>query len=199
MNTYHELGSLVRLAGGEHSVRRSGAIVTIDSSALLTDDPMSKGRISTAPPRTMCGLKDQQSAKIRELGHALIASGVVTLEDQAAALGLPRSTTWTILKGNHKSSGLSAGIVNRMLESRQLPSLARSKLLEYIDCKAAGLFGHNEVLRRRFISRISEKSISRSHLEGILKGIGRIPQNTIMWKRQQFVPAVERRTRQRRA
>ncbi len=55
------------------------------------------------------------------------------------ALGLCRSTTWTILKANHKSSGLSEALINRILRAPQLPPLVRSALLEYVDEKAAGL------------------------------------------------------------
>ena len=47
-------------------------------------------------PRTL------QAFKIRELGEALVAAGYVTLGEQADALGLCRSTTWTILRGTHR-------------------------------------------------------------------------------------------------
>jgi hypothetical protein len=100
-------------------------------------------------------LKARQSAKIRELGHALVLSGFCTLDEQAEVLGLSRSTTWTILKARHKSSGLSAKIINRMLASRQLPLLVRSKIIEYGKEKAAGLYGASRVHRRRFIARLS--------------------------------------------
>jgi hypothetical protein len=58
-------------------------------------------------------MKARQSAKIRELGQALIDAGL----RQADALGLRRSTAWTILKTRHKSTGLSAAIIERMLGS----------------------------------------------------------------------------------
>ena len=80
-------------------------------------------------------MKARQSSKIRELGDALIAEGYLTLDEQARVLGLGRSTTWTILKGNHKTSGLSAGIINRMLAAPRLPALVRARILEYIDEK----------------------------------------------------------------
>jgi len=51
-------------------------------------------------------MKARQAAKIRELGHALVDSGFMTLDEQAKALGLARSTTWTILRASHKGSGL---------------------------------------------------------------------------------------------
>src|ERR1043165_8731379 len=64
---------------------------------------------------SVCDMKRRQSAKIREIETALVASGVVGLDAQAQALGISRSTAWTILKGNHKASGLSASLVNRIL------------------------------------------------------------------------------------
>jgi hypothetical protein len=42
-----------------------------------------------------------------KLGQALIDAGLRTLDAQADALGLPRSTAWTIVKTCHKTSGLS--------------------------------------------------------------------------------------------
>jgi hypothetical protein len=56
-------------------------------------------------------MKAKQSSKIRKIGEALIAAGFRALDEQADALGLSRSTTWTILKGNHKNSGLSAATI----------------------------------------------------------------------------------------
>jgi hypothetical protein len=48
--------------------------------------------------------KARQTSKIRELKSALIQSGFIVLDEQANALGLSRSTTWTILRGDHKAS-----------------------------------------------------------------------------------------------
>ena len=71
-----------------------------------------------------------QFSKIEELVQALKSAGFVTLEEQAKALGLSRSTASTIRKVSHKASGLSASIINRMLAAPQLPAPARPKLLE---------------------------------------------------------------------
>jgi hypothetical protein len=70
---------------------------------------------------TGAGVKARQSSKIKELGDALIAIGCLSLDHQAEALGLARSTTWTILKASHKGSGLSATVINRMLATPQPP------------------------------------------------------------------------------
>jgi hypothetical protein len=69
--------------------------------------------------------KARQVTKIKELEAALTASGVVTLDEQARALGLSRSSAWAILKANHKSSGLSAASIKRMLSSPELPARVR--------------------------------------------------------------------------
>jgi hypothetical protein len=104
---------------------------------------------------TAADRKTRQAAKIRELGDALIASGIVTLDAQAAALGLSRSTTWTILKGNHKSSGLSAAIINRVLATPQLPPLIHTKILEYVEEKTAGLYGDGKTGLRKYVALLS--------------------------------------------
>ncbi len=93
---------------------------------------------------------DLQSRKIRELAEALIAAGYVGLDDQASAFGLPRSTTWTILHAKHKNSGLSASVIRRMLPQPRLPKLVRRKLLQYVEQKSSGAYGHTPQQVRRF-------------------------------------------------
>src|SRR3982074_1888353 len=82
-------------------------------------------------------MKARQSCKIRELGDALITAGFLTLDEQARALGLSRSTAWAVLKANHKASGLAAGTINQMLSSPALPTPARVTILTYVDEKPA--------------------------------------------------------------
>jgi len=104
----------------------------------------------------MVEFKARQSAKIREVGEALIADGIRVLDQQAKALGLSRSTTWTILKANHKSSGLSAAIIKRMLAAPQLPPRVRLKICEYIQEKSGGHYGDNGRKIDKFTARISD-------------------------------------------
>src|SRR5882724_10749798 len=106
-------------------------------------------------PFLMVEFKARQSAKIREVGEALIADGFCALDQQAKVLGLSRSTTWTILKASHKSSGLSAAIINRMLAAPQLPPRVRLKIYEYLQEKGAGHYGDNERKIVKFTARIS--------------------------------------------
>jgi hypothetical protein len=100
-------------------------------------------------------MKARQACKIRELAEAVEAAGFVTLDEQAQVLGLPRSTAWTIRRGSHKSSGLSASIINRMWVAPMLPLLVRAKILEYVKEKSAGMYGGSPVQRRRFTARLS--------------------------------------------
>src|ERR1700738_3159817 len=88
---------------------------------------------NNAPNHTLTDLKARQSSKIREIGDALITAGIVTLDAQAKALGLPRSTAWTILSAEHQDTGISARIICRMLSSERLPPLVSAKIMEYVE------------------------------------------------------------------
>ena len=81
--------------------------------------------------------KARQLSKIRELRLALRRAGLIGLDEQAQALGLPRSTTWKILKGGHRASGFSAMVISRMLSEPRLPPVVRIKILEYVRCRHA--------------------------------------------------------------
>ena len=109
---------------------------------------------SKTNPGVLSEMKARQSAKIRELGQVLIDVGLRSLDDQANALGLPRSTAWTILKACHKSSGLSAMIIERMLVSPQLPPRARAIIVEYVEEKSFGLYGGSRSRQQQFAVRL---------------------------------------------
>jgi hypothetical protein len=106
--------------------------------------------------KTIAEAKARQTSKIRELKVALIEAGLISLDQQARALGLGRSTTWKILSGTHKASGLSAGIVIRVLSAPDVPPLVRSKMLEYVQEKTDGIYGHNLKRSRNFSRRIGQ-------------------------------------------
>src|SRR6202048_5336763 len=115
-------------------------------------------------PGVLSEMKARQSAKIRELGQALIDAGLRTLDAQADALGLSRSTAWTIVKTCHKTSGLSAGSIERMLASK-LPPRARATIVEYVDEKSFGLYGGSRRQQQRFAVRLSNTIASSSGSE----------------------------------
>ena len=106
-------------------------------------------------PCDIAGMKARQRIKIQEIRNTLAFMGFLTLDEQAKVLGLPRSTAWSVLKPNHKSSGLSAGTVNRMLMSPGLPTPVRHKIFEYSREKIHGLYGHSERRRREFAACLS--------------------------------------------
>jgi hypothetical protein len=97
-----------------------------------------------------CDVKERQARKIKELAEVLESVGFLSLDDQAKALGLSRSTTWTILNAKHKNYGLSASVIRRVLTNPDLDPRVRSKIIEYVREKAAGAFGHNDTQLRRF-------------------------------------------------
>src|SRR4051812_39595250 len=78
-------------------------------------------RTRLAPSSIVARMKGRQCAKIRDLRQALIDAGYQSIDQQAMALGLSRSTAWAVLQGHHKASGLSAGIISRMMASPYLP------------------------------------------------------------------------------
>jgi hypothetical protein len=109
---------------------------------------------------SVADVKARQSSKIREIGEALITAGFVSLDAQATVLGLPRSTAWTILSAEHKSTGISAKIIGRMLSSERLPPLVRAKIIQYAEEKAAGIYGGTKTQHRRFASKLKSERIA---------------------------------------
>jgi hypothetical protein len=129
----------------------------MDSHSSDAFRPSSAARVQARtqrPPPHAARLKARQSSKISELTEAVESAGFLTLDEQAKALGLSRSTAWTVRKASHKVSGLSASIINRMLAAPELPALARTKILEYVEEKAAGLYGGSRSQRRKFAARL---------------------------------------------
>ena len=112
----------------------------------------------TIPPNH-AGLdaKGRQSFKITELSDALVKAGLLSLDEKATALGLSRSTTWTILTAKHKNSGLSVAVINRILQRSKLDPCVRAKLIEYVREKASGSYGHNKTQLRRFKESLSDR------------------------------------------
>ena len=102
----------------------------------------------------MSSVQSRQAEKIRELGEALIATGHLHLDEQATLLGLPRSTTWHLIHARHKTSGLSGSLIKQMLGQPRLPEQVRIKVLEYVDEKRAGQYGHKPPQVRRFIAAL---------------------------------------------
>jgi hypothetical protein len=119
-------------------------------------------------PLTAAEMKARQSIKLQEIANALVSAGFLSLDAKAKILGLGRSTTWTLLNGNHKSSGLSARVIGRILAEPSLPADVRAKVLEYIEEKASGRYGHSACRRKKFISALAIVG-KNSHAAGLAK------------------------------
>ena len=111
-------------------------------------------------------MQPEHRDRIRSICDALVAAGFETLDKQADVLCLPRSTIWNIVHGNHKKSGLSANLLGRMLESPRLPPSVRSEIIEYIEAKVGGGFGHNKIQQRRFCARLKTVHLKISEFDG---------------------------------
>src|SRR3974390_3406847 len=138
--------------------------MTFDCPALSIRDFMSRRQTRSLTPRRLqlAGeIKARQTAKIREIGVAVASLGFTGLDLQAKTLGLSRSTTWTILNANHKSSGLSAKVINRMFAAPNVPARVRTKIIEYAEEKVAGRYGHSNVARNRFATLLSVDLIGK--------------------------------------
>jgi hypothetical protein len=153
--------------------------MTIDGSPDLTPlYGVTEDRSFGANPGLTPGaLRERQNAKIREIKDALAALGVATLDKQAQVLGLSRSTTWHLLSGKHKGSGLSATVINRMLAAPHLPTSARLRLLEYIAEKVAGRYGDNKLRLRKFTARLPRAALDhvramRPDIRGRISEVG---------------------------
>ena len=129
----------------------------------FTTDRMPRWRASPQPTlrgQPLGEMKAQQAAKI---GVEVLASlGYDTLDAQAKVFGLCRSTMWVIRRHNHKSSGLSARVINCMSSPKQLPARVRAKITEYV--AAAGLYGHRRAQQRRFVAQLNAELVQRVHL-----------------------------------
>jgi hypothetical protein len=67
--------------------------------------------------------------RIRE---ALIACGYTKLDQQAKALGINRSTAWTIIKMKHKLGRLNNKTTQRILANPNTPPPVRTVVLRYL-------------------------------------------------------------------
>jgi hypothetical protein len=130
----------------------------------MTEQYFQPCAVAGRPLSMTARMKEMQAKRIGDLREALVASGRNTLAQQAAVLGLGRSTCWEVLRAAHKGSGLSASILSRMLSSPTLPSGAREVILQYIDEKSRGMYGHQPRRIRQFQAQL--QSLYRSQFDG---------------------------------
>src|SRR5262245_20949480 len=68
----------------------------------------------------------RQNVPIEAIAAALVAAGHTRLDSQAKALGLNRSTTWTIVRNKHKLGRLNRQTAQRILANPDTPSSVRT-------------------------------------------------------------------------
>ena len=68
----------------------------------------------------------RQNVPIQAIADALVAAGYTCLDRQAKALGLNRSTTWTIVKNKHKLGRLNRQTAQRILANPDTPPTVRA-------------------------------------------------------------------------
>jgi hypothetical protein len=92
----------------------------------------------------------RQAAKISELKRVLLAFDYETLAEQAALLGLKRSTVWAMFNSSHTRGGISAKTIKRMLVAQDAPREVKQVVDEYVREKLAGSYGHPPSALARF-------------------------------------------------
>ena len=102
------------------------------------------------------GERRSRTIGIERIAEALIASGYTSLDAQAKALGIHRSTAWTIVRAKHKLGRLSGKISGRMLANPRLPSRVRTAVKQYLAEKS--------VPRKRTLRTIRRLSPRRSRV-----------------------------------
>jgi len=69
---------------------------------------------------------------VQQISDALIRFGYVTLDAQAKALGINRSTAWTIVKTKHKIGRLNTNTISRILANPETPPVVRAVVQQYL-------------------------------------------------------------------
>ena len=90
---------------------------------------------------------------LQRISEALIASGYTSLDEQAKALGINRSTAWTIIKTKHKLGRLSTKTTKRILSNPNTPSPVRAVVLRYSLGFRVGYGVRERVSRKRRAER----------------------------------------------
>jgi len=83
-------------------------------------------------------MSKERLAALFAISKALIESGNSTLDAQARALGLSRSTAWTVIGAKHKAGRLSLKTTRRMLANPRLPAPVRAAVEAYVGAFQSG-------------------------------------------------------------
>jgi hypothetical protein len=101
-----------------HNGRRPSLSTRLETVRYITEIRSSSGDCLTTP--------------LQQIAEALVQAGHRSLDDQARALGIHRSTTWTIIKTKHKLGRLSAKTTKRILANPNTPPSVRAIVAKYL-------------------------------------------------------------------
>ena len=99
------------------------------------------------PAASPCGTR--KYSILQQIREALIKSGYRKLDQQAKALGLRRSTAWTIVNAKHKLGRLSAKTTTCILANPDTPPSVRSVIQKYLAERSGVLASRAKRLTRR--------------------------------------------------
>jgi len=77
-------------------------------------------------------LSQHRTIPVQAIAEALVAEGYTSLDKQAKALGLGRSTAWTIIKKKHKLGRLNAKTTHSILANPDTPASVRAVIRQYV-------------------------------------------------------------------
>src|SRR5262249_31914293 len=75
---------------------------------------------------------DRRAAPLQQIAEALVEAGHKSLDAQAKALGVHRSTAWTIIKTKHKVGRLNTKTARRILANPHTPLSVRLLIQQYL-------------------------------------------------------------------
>ena len=104
-------------------------------------DSISRPNLSThlEPVRCIDNVNSRfqrRTVLIQAIAGALVEAGFTSLDEQAKALGINRSTAWTIVSTKHKLGRLNTKTAQRILENPNTPPSVRA-IIEQALTKAA--------------------------------------------------------------
>ena len=77
-------------------------------------------------------LSQHRTIPVQAIAEALVAEGYTSLDKQAKALGLGRTTAWTIIKKKHKLGRLNAKTTHSILANPDTPASVRAVIQQYV-------------------------------------------------------------------
>jgi hypothetical protein len=78
-------------------------------------------------------MRRKRAISLQDISEVLIGCGYTKLDKQAKALGVDRSTAWTIVNVKHKLGRLSSKTTSRILENPETPPAVRNVVQQYLD------------------------------------------------------------------